>query len=78
VAVADLRGVDKERVASKVPELLNETFGNSELIGGSIESVIRHSALMERDSALATKPQVKYQMELRRELDLEIIERATH
>jgi len=67
----------KERVPSKVDEPLMGTFGNGELIGGSIESVIRHSALMERESARASQP-VKYQMELRREFDLEVIERATH
>jgi len=67
----------KERVPSKVDEPLKDTFGNGELIGGSIESVIRHSALMERESARAPQP-TKYQMELRREFDLEIIERVTH
>ena len=41
----------KERVPSKVPDALSDTFGNGELIGGSIESVIRHSELMERESA---------------------------
>jgi hypothetical protein len=67
----------KERVPSKVDEPLKGTFGNGELIGGSIESIIRHSALMERESGRAAQP-VKYQMELRREFDLEIIERTTH
>lgn len=67
----------KERVPSRVDEPLKGTFGNGELIGGSIESVIRHSALMERESARASQP-VKYQMELRREFDLEVMERATH
>ena len=32
---------------------------------------------MERESALTTKPQIKYRMGQRRELDLEIIERTT-
>jgi hypothetical protein len=45
---------------------------------GSIESVIRHSELMDRERALTANPQVKLQMELRREFDLEIIERTTH
>jgi hypothetical protein len=68
----------KERSPSKVDEALKDTFGGGELIGGSIESVIRHSALMERESARVTRPQVGYQMEQRRELDQEVIERTTH
>jgi len=68
----------KERIPSHVPEVLNDTFGNGELIGGSIESVIRHAALMERESALSTKPQHQVRFEVRRDLDLEIIERTTH
>jgi hypothetical protein len=67
----------KERVPAKVEEPLKDTFGNGELIGGSIESVIRHSVQMERESEGAP-PQRKYQMELRRELDLEVIERTAH
>ncbi|HEY3772161.1 MAG TPA: hypothetical protein VGL69_04140 [Solirubrobacteraceae bacterium] len=68
----------KERSPSKVEEPLKGTFGDDHLIAGSIESVIRHSALMERGSARAPNPQLEYQMELRRELDLEVIERTTH
>jgi hypothetical protein len=68
----------KERIPSHVPEALNDTFGNGELIGGSIESVIRHAALMERESALTTKPQHQVRFEVRRDFDLEIIERTTH
>ena len=68
----------KERVPTTVHGALDETFGNGELIGGSIESVIRHSVLMERERALVSKPETKYQMEVRREYDLEIIERTTH
>lgn len=67
----------KERVPAKVEEPLKDAFGNGELIGGSIESVIRHSVLMERESEALTQPR-KYQMELRRELDLEVIERTAH
>lgn len=54
------------------------TFGNGALIGGSIESIIRHSALMEREKALSSDSQAKLHMEVRREFDLEIIERTTH
>lgn len=68
----------KERVPSMVEEPLSDSFGNGEMIGGSIGSVIRHALLMERERPLAANPQVQYQMELRRELDLEIVERATH
>ena len=68
----------KERIPSRVEDPLKDTFGNGELIGGSIESVIRHSVLMERESEAVTQPQRKYQMELRRELDLEVIERTAH
>jgi hypothetical protein len=68
----------KERVPAKVEEPLRDTFGNGELIGGSIESVIRRSVLMERESEGVTQPQRKYQMELRRELDMEVIERTAH
>jgi hypothetical protein len=68
----------KERIPAQVPEALSDTFGDGELIGGSIESVIRHAALMERERALAAGPQAMFQMEMRREADLEIIERATH
>ena len=67
----------KERVPSKVDAPLQDTFGNGELIGGSIGSVIRHSELMEREIPRAVQP-TKLQMELRREFDLEIIERTTH
>jgi hypothetical protein len=68
----------KERTPSKVHELLTDTFGEDSLIGGSIDGVIRNSTVLERESALAAKPEQKYRMELRRELDLEIIERTTH
>ena len=68
----------KERTPSKVHELLQGKFDDNTLIGGSIDSVIRNSAVLERESALAAKPEQKYLMELRRELDLEIIERTTH
>lgn len=68
----------KERVPSKVEEPLNSSLGNGELIGGSIESVIRHAAIMERERPLTPDPRVKLQMELRHGLDLEIVERATH
>src|SRR5215469_9048269 len=68
----------QERMPSKVSESLKDTLGNGELIGGSIESVIRHSAFMARESTRVTQPQLKYQMELRRELDLEVIERTAH
>jgi hypothetical protein len=66
----------KERTPSTIAEAPSGTFGNGELIGGSIESVIRHAALMERP--LTAGPQAMFQMEMRREADLEIIERATH
>jgi hypothetical protein len=68
----------KERTPSKVHELLKDAFGDSDLIGGSIESIIRNSAALERESALASQPRQKYRLELRRELDQEIIERTTH
>jgi hypothetical protein len=69
----------KERVPSKVPEPFAGAFGAGELIGGSIESVIRHAELMERELALGQQgPQVKLQMDLRRGFDLEVVERATH
>lgn len=38
----------KERTPSKVHELLKDAFGHSDLIGGSIESIIRNSAALER------------------------------
>ena len=68
----------KERTPSKVHELLKDAFGDSDLIGGSVESIIRNSAALERESALASQPRQKYRLELRRELDQEIIERTTH
>ena len=68
----------KERVPSKVDGPLSDSFGNGEMIGGSIGSVIRHALLMEGERPLASGPRVKLQMELRRELDLEIVERTTH
>ena len=68
----------KERTPSKVHELLKDAFGDSDLIGGSIESIARNSAALERESALASQPRQKYRLELRRELDQEIIERTTH
>jgi len=68
----------KDRVPSKVPDALDHVFGNGELIAGSVESVIRHAELMERESAAAAAPMAKLQMDLRRDFDLEIVERATH
>ena len=68
----------KERAPAKVEEPLKNIFGNGELIGGSIESVIRHFVQMEREIEAVTQPQCKYQIELRRELDLEVIERTAH
>ena len=68
----------KERTPSKIHEPLKDTIGDDMLIGGSIDSIIRNSTVLEQESALATKPEQKYRMELRRELDLEIIERTTH
>jgi hypothetical protein len=67
-----------ERVPSKVEEPLAGSLGNGEMIGGSIGSVIRHALLMGRERPLAADPRVQLQMELRQELDLEIIERSTH
>ncbi|WP_035844133.1 hypothetical protein [Kitasatospora azatica] len=68
----------KERTPSKVEEPLQDIFGDGQLVGGSIDFVIRHAAGLELASATADKPWPKYQLELRRELDLEIIERTTH
>ena len=48
---ADPRGVDEGARSLQGRRALNDTFGNGELIGGSIESVIRHAELMERESA---------------------------
>ena len=68
----------RERIPSKVDEPLTDSLGNGEMIGGSIGSVIRHALLMGRERPLAPDPRVQLQMELRQELDLEIIERSTH
>ena len=68
----------KERTPSKLYGAMKEAFGDGQLIGGSIESVIRHSVLMERNASLALAPEAKLQTEIRREYDLEVIERATH
>ena len=68
----------KERIPSHVPDALADTFGNGELIGGSIESVIRHAALMERESAVTRQPMDQLRFEVRRDFDLEIIERTRH
>ena len=68
----------KERVPFKVEEPLADSFGNGEMIGGSIESVMRHAEIMERERPLTPDPRVKLQMDQRRGFDLEIVERSTH
>lgn len=67
-----------ERVPTKVHGSMDDAFGDDQLIGGSIESVIRHSVLMERNAALTSDPETRLRTEVRREYDLEVIERATH
>lgn len=59
-------------------DALDHVFGNGELIAGSVESVIRHAELMERESAAAAEPMAKLRMDLRRDFDLEVVERVTH
>jgi len=68
----------KERTPSKVEAPLQDMFGDGQLVGGSIDFVIRHAAGLELEGATVDKPMQKFQMELRREVDLEIVERTTH
>lgn len=68
----------KERMPSKVEEPLRAKFDEGQLIGGSIDFVIRHAASLELAIPTIDKPLPRYEMELRREIDLEIIERTTH
>ena len=67
----------RERQPSGV-EPLQDLFGDGQLIGGSIQFVIRHAAGLEVTVAAETKPDRKYRAEMRWEADLEIIERTTH
>ncbi len=49
----------KDRVPSKVLDALDHAFGNGELIAESVESVMRHAELMERESAASAKLMTK-------------------
>lgn len=68
----------KERTPSHVEAPLQDLFGDGQLVGGSIDFVIRHAASLELLVDTEVKPEPKYRVELRREVDLEIIERTTH
>jgi len=69
----------KERTPAKVHDLLKNMIREDSLLAGSIDSIIRNAGLLERESTLQEpQSEQKYKLELRRELDLEIIERTTH
>lgn len=68
----------KERQPAKVEEPLQDFFTKDHLVTGSIDFVIRHAAGLELLVEAEDRPMQKYQAELRREVDLEIIERTTH
>lgn len=68
----------KERTPSRVEAPLQDAFGQGQLVGGSIDSVIRRAAGLELLATTEVEPMPKYRLELRRELDLEMIERTTH
>ena len=68
----------KERIPSRVEAPLQGAFGDGQLVGGSIDSVIRRATGLELLAAAEAELMPKYQLELRREVDLEMIERTTH
>lgn len=68
----------KERMPSKVSDILKDVFTSEHMVGGSIESLVRNAAYLERSTERESKIEARFRLEQRREMDLEMIERTTH